>query len=314
VRNAIDQLGYAPNALARSLIKGRSYTLSVVAYGLEYFGPSRTLSGIEQQANELGYSILLNLLHQAEPGNIDQLFNSLLSRQVDGIIWAVPEIGANRAWVQSKGLDFPVPMIFVRGMTKPTTLPIVAIDNRAIGRLATEHLLAGGAQRVGIITGPLSWWEARERHQGWRDALTAHGFEAEDRLIVEGDWSAVSGEQGLHRLLAQSPDVDAIFASNDQMALGVLHAAHQLGQRVPDDLSIVGVDNIPESAHFWPPLTTVRQGLREAGAEAVREIVQMIQRSEGSWRSQDGTLANVVLQQPDLVVRESSRPLIASTA
>jgi LacI family transcriptional regulator len=309
VEGVIKQLGFVPNALVRSLIQGRSYTLGVVAFGLEYFGPSRTLTGIERQANELGYSILLSLLHRPEPDDIEQLFKSLLARQVDGIIWAVPEYEDNRAWVQEKSFDFPIPMIFVRGMTKPTSVPIVGIDNRAIGYLATEHLLAGGARQVGIITGPVTWWEARERQRGWREALLAQGLEAADPLIVEGDWSAPSGERGVHQLLAQNPDLDAIFASNDQMALGVLYTVHRLGRRVPDDLSVVGVDNIPESAHFWPPLTTVRQRLQEAGAQAVLELDQMIQATKRPSQNQANGIANVTLLEPELIIRESSRLL-----
>ncbi len=311
VEEVIKQLGFVPNALVRSLIQGRSHTLGVVAYGLEYFGPSRTLAGIEKQANELGYSIFLSLLHRPNPDDIEQLFRNLLARQVDGIIWAVPEYEDNRAWVEEKSLDFPVPMIFVRGMTKPTAVPIVGIDNQAIGYLATEHLLATGARRIGIVTGPLTWWEARERQRGWQEALTVHGLEVNDRLMVEGDWNAPSGERGLHQLLAQNTDLDAVFASNDQMALGILYAAHRLGRRVPEDLSVVGVDNIPESAHFWPPLTTVRQRLQEAGAQAVMELDQMIQMVKRPQQNQDQVVPNVTLLQPELIIRESSR-LLAS--
>jgi len=101
-------------------------------------------------------------------------------------------------------------------------LPSIGIDNAAIGCLATEHLLAGGARKVGIVTGPLSWWEAQQRLRGWRETLEDHGLEAPDSLIVEGDWTVTSGEQGLYRLLEGCLELDAVFASNDQMALGVL--------------------------------------------------------------------------------------------
>jgi LacI family transcriptional regulator len=305
VQQIIKQTGYAPNALARSLIRGRSHTLGVVAYGLDYFGPSRVLTGIEQQANELGYSIFLNLLHQPETNRVDHLLDSLLARQVEGIIWAVPEIGNNRTWAHEKTPDLPIPVMFVSGMAGPTSLPLVGIDNRAIGTLATEHLLAGGTRRVGIVTGPLNWWEAQQRQQGWREALEKQGMAAENRLVAVGDWSARSGEQGLYQLLAQCPDIDAVFASNDQMALGILFAAHRLGRRVPDDLSVLGVDNTPESAHFWPPLTTIRQRLREAGAQAVTEIDQMLQKAK---HDNNLDIPKVALLQPELVVRESSRP------
>jgi LacI family transcriptional regulator len=198
------------------------------------------LTGIEQQANELGYSISLNLLHQPETNDVDHLLSNLLARQVEGIIWAIPEIGNNRAWAHVKTPDLTTPVMFVSGMTGPTSLPLVGVDNRAIGHLATEHLLVGGSRHVGIVTGPLNWWEAQQRQQGWRETLEAHHLEVNGRLVATGDWSARSGEQGLYQLLAQCPELDAIFVSNDQMALGVLYAAHRLSRRVPDDLSIIG--------------------------------------------------------------------------
>ena len=312
VQQVIKETGYAPNVIARSLIRGHSHTLGVVAYGLEYFGPSRVLTGIEQQAGDMGFSIFLNLIHQPETNDVDHLLNSLFARQVDGIIWAIPEIGSNRTWSHTKSPDFPVPVLLVSGMAGQSSLPLIGIDNRALGRLATEHLLAGGARRVGIITGPLNWWEAQQRQQGWRETLEAHSLAIEDRLVAVGDWSAKSGEQGLYQLLAQHPDIDAVFASNDQMALGVLHAAHRLGRRVPEDLSVVGVDNIPESAHFWPSLTTVRQRLREAGALAVQEIDQLIKMARQSRRNRDTPAPDVTLLQPELIIRESSRSAAVS--
>ncbi len=304
IQHVIEQTGYTPNALARSLIRGRSHTLGVVAFGLDYFGPSRVLTGIERQANELGYSIFLNLLHRPETGDVDHLLNRLLARQVEGIIWAIPEIGGNRTWALEKTRDFPIPVTFVSGMSGSSPLPLAGVDNQAIGALATEHLLAGGVRNIGIITGPLSWWEAAERLRGWRETLARHQFEINDQLIVEGDWGAGSGERGLQQLMSRCPDIDAVFVSNDQMALGVLHAAHLQGRRVPQDLSIVGVDCIPESAHFWPPLTTVRQRLREAGAQAVQQLDQMIQDPLPSEQA-----PKITLLQPELIVRESSRPV-----
>lgn len=309
VQRVITDTGYAPNMLARSLTQGRTQILGVVVYGLEYFGPSRVLTGIEQQAAGMGYTISLNLMHEPETGDVDRLLNSLFARQVDGIIWAIPEVGGNRNWSRAESPDLlPVPVLLIGGMAEQTALPSIGIDNRDIGGLATEHLLSGGAERVGIITGPLSWWEARQRREGWRKTLEAHGLAASDALMVEGDWTANSGEQGLYRLLSQSPDIDAVFASNDQMALGVLHGAHRLGRRVPEDLSVVGVDNIAEASHFWPALTTVHQPLRDAGALAVQDIDQSIRRARQSRRTPDAPPPQTTLLRPELIVRESSRP------
>jgi LacI family transcriptional regulator len=310
VQRIIADTGYAPNMLARSLTQGRSHNLGVVAFGLEYFGPSRVLTGIEQQAAEMGYSISLNLLHDPATMDVGEVISGLLGRQVDGIIWTIPEIGGNRAWSHERSPNLQIPVTLVGGMADQTSLPSIGIDNRAIGRMATEHLIAGGARRVAIVTGLPGWWEAQERLAGWRETLDAHGIGERDRFVVEGDWGAQSGELALERLMEEFPDVDAIFASNDQMALGILHRAHRTGRRVPDDLSVVGVDDIPESSHFWPSLTTVHQPLRDAGAQAVEETDRAIRR-EGQGRTHAVHAPSVTLLQPRLVVRDSSRALSA---
>ncbi|MGD0863529.1 MAG: LacI family DNA-binding transcriptional regulator [Candidatus Limnocylindrales bacterium] len=309
VQEVIRKTGYAPNMLARSLTQGRSHTLGVVAYGLEYFGPSRVLTAIERKAAEMGYGITLNLFLEPETDAVDHVLHALRARQVDGIIWAIPDVGDNRAWSRTKGSELPVPIMLVGGMAGRPYLPSIVIDNAAIGCLATEHLLAGGARKVGIVTGPLSWWEAQQRLRGWRETLEDHGLEAPDSLIVEGDWTVTSGEQGLYRLLEGCLELDAVFASNDQMALGVLHAAHRLGRRVPDELSVVGVDNIAEASHFWPPLTTVHQPLGDAGAMAVEEIDRLIGKARQPRRSQQAA-PEMTLLKPELVVRESARPIV----
>jgi LacI family transcriptional regulator len=310
VQDVIRETGYAPNMLARGLTQGRSHVLGVVAYGLDYFGPSRVLTAIERQAAEIGYAIMLNLILEPESHDVADLLYSLSARQVDGIIWAIPEMGGNRGWLRTQVTELLVPVILVGGMAGQPYLPSIAIDNAAIGSLATEHLLAGGARHVGIITGPPSWWEAQERLAGWRQTLKSHGREVEDRLIVEGDWTVSSGERALYRLLEICPEIDAVFASNDQMALGVLHAAHSLGKRVPDELSVVGVDNIAEASHFWPPLTTVHQPLGDAGELAVREIDQLIGWSRQARRTSEG-IPEMTLLEPTLIVRGSSRSLPA---
>ena len=308
VQEVIAETGYAPNMFARGLIQGRSHVLGVVAFGLEYFGPSRVLTEIERQAAEMGYGISLNLILEPETDDVDNVLNALSARQVDGIIWAIPEVSNNRAWSRTQGSELPVPVMLVGGMAGKPYLPSIGIDNGAIGRLATEHILAGGARTVGIITGPLSWWEAQQRLGGWRQMLETNALEASDSLIVEGDWTVISGEQGLYRLLEQRPDIDAVFASNDQMALGVLYAAHRLSIRVPEDLSVVGVDNIAEGSHFWPPLTTVHQPLVDVGALAVKEIDRLIRRERQARRSQE-VAPEMTLLMPELIIRDSARPV-----
>jgi LacI family transcriptional regulator len=302
VQEIIDRLGYQASNIARSLVQGRSFTLGVLCWGLEYFGPSRALTGIEQEASELGYVLLLSLIRQ--PGNSDvrQLLRDMLARQVDGIVWAVPEIASNRDWIGEQHSGLPVPVVFLSMRPQPG-LSVAAIDNRAGGRMATKHLLELGHQNVGLITGPLGWWEARQRQSGWQDALQQAGVPIQDKLVAEGDWQAPSGERGLQRLLEQRPDVNAVFVSNDQMALGALQAARKLGVRVPEDLALVGFDDIPESVYFHPPLSTVRQDMVELGRCAVRELGRTI---EAAQHGEADVEPKTILLKPELIVRESS--------
>lgn len=276
VQEIIEQLDYQPSALARSLIRQRSYTLGVVTAGLRYTGPSRTLSGITLAAEEAGYSLLLKEIPSFETNETESIFQKLYSRHVDGIIWAVPEVGENRSWVDPDTLVSEVPMVYLT-MEPIDGLSIVSIDNYYGGKTATIHLLEQGYKNIGHITGPLNWWEARQRKAAWADALKEAGLEVEDRQWIEGTWSAASGNRSIPKLYKQFPEMDAIFVSNDQMALSVLQYACQQGIRVPEDLGVVGFDNIPESAYFWPPLTTVDQNLYQVGEAAVREVIRIIE-------------------------------------
>src|SRR6266536_2616750 len=162
VQDVIKRLGYQPNAIARSLSQRRSHTLGVVTSGLEYYGPSHILVGVEQGANKQGLSIFLNLLHQPESENIGPIVNGLISRQVEGIIWAAPEIGNNRSWFREAIPQLAIPVIFLS--TRPRDdLNVVEIDNRNGAYMATEHLLEKGYRKIGLVTVPLSWWAASER-------------------------------------------------------------------------------------------------------------------------------------------------------
>jgi DNA-binding LacI/PurR family transcriptional regulator len=226
----------------------------------------------------------------------------IVARQVDGIIWAVPEAGANRSWLDELLPTLPVPIDFLT-MHEVPGVTVVATDNYLGGRLATEHLVAQGRRRIGHIAGPMIWWEACQRAAGWRDALTAAGLPVEEGHMAQGEWSSASGERAFRQLAAQYPEMDAVFVANDQMALSVLLVASRLGRRVPADLAVVGFDAIPESAYFTPPLTTIQQDSRELGRTAVRQIVRLIVAGRGSSVPQQH---ETVWLKPQLVVRESS--------
>jgi LacI family transcriptional regulator len=301
VLEVIRELGYRPSNIARSLTQGRSCTLGIVSYGVQYFGPSHTLAGIEHQANEMGYRLHLSLVRRPSESGV-QILHDMLSYHVDGIIWAVSEIGDNRDWAEQEICRLDVPIVFL-DMRPCPNLSVVNVDNQEGGYVATKHLLEQGHESVGLITGPLDWWSAQQRKAGWQAALVEAGRPVEDSLVVEGTWSAASGERGLRRLLEQRPDVKALFACNDQMALGALKALRHMGRRVPEDLSVVGFDDVPEADFFCPPLTTIRQDLNELGRTSVRELGRIIDaKQEGNEQIEPRT----ILLQPELVVRESS--------
>ena len=306
VQKAVIDLGYAPNIIARSLSRGRSNTLGVVGFGLQYFGSTSVLTGIEHKTNELGYSLLLSLLDQFEPTRIDAILDNLLSRQVEGIIWAVPGQVQLLEWITAKTENLPVPLVYLNKEQYEDHV-VVSVDNQYGGRLATQHLIDQGFQRIGIITGPSDWWEAQEREKGWCQVLHEAGLENDlDSLKVVGDWSAASGDTGLQALYEKCPDLDAVFVSNDQMALGALQASRRLGLRVPQDLGMVGFDDIPEAAYFYPSLTTIQQNTKNLGALAVETINNLIQaRHENKPFAQKNFHVN-----PHLIVRKSSEKIV----
>jgi DNA-binding LacI/PurR family transcriptional regulator len=301
VKQIITSMGYSPNVFARNLSRGRSNTLGVIGYGLVYYGTSSVLTGIENKANELGFSLTLSLIDRVEPARVDHILYDLLSRRVEGIIWAVPADVTTFDWLAEKISKIQTPLVYInKGPNGPDH--VTALDNRLGGKLATEHLVQQGYQRIGIITGPGSWWEAQERLNGWREVVKTAAYPDVENLIVEGDWNPPSGDIGLHTLLDRDPQIDAVFLSNDQMALGALQAARRLGLRIPEDLGIVGFDDIPEAAYFYPPLTTVRQDTRKLGAMAVERMSALIQaQDEGETLEPD-----ISWLEPRLIVRKSS--------
>lgn len=302
VWHQIDELGYQPSALARSLIQQRSFTLGVVTAGLKYIGPSRTLNGIAQGAEAFGYSLLLKELPTFTAQNIRPLLHSLLSHHVDGIIWATAEVGDNRAWVDEVLPDFPIPILFLT-MHARSGIHSVSYDNYSGGRLAVQHLIDQGYRRIGHISGPLDWWEARQRLIGWEDTLRESSLPASREHWQEGNWSSASGESAIRNLIKSYPEMDAVFVANDQMALGVLQFACKQGINIPNDLGVIGFDGISESQYFWPPLSTVFQDQNRLGFSAVERIVEIITvfREYGEMIEPKATIL-----QPELIIRDSS--------
>jgi LacI family transcriptional regulator len=301
VLEAIDQLGYHPSNAARSLKSKSSCTLGAVGYGLEYFGPSCTLSGIEQEAGTLGYTILLHLIRELETNEVEGLLEEMRSRYVDGVIWAVPQIGDNHAWLDNGMGSLGLPIVFLSMEPRPDQ-HVVAVENQSGGMMATGHLVEQGCKHIGIVTGPLDWWEARERLTAWRKTLEAAGLPNDESYVAEGDWMPNSGERALKELLERHPEIDGVFASNDRMALGALRAARELGRDVPADMAVIGFDDISDAAFFQPPLSTIHQDMVEVGRRAVRKLREVIEAKRGETEIQPDT----TWLRPEIVIRRSS--------
>jgi len=302
VQEVIQELSYRPSTLARSLSQRRSYTLGAITFGLEYIGPSRTLNGIADKADELGYMLLMKELDNFNSDSLEEVMDSLLARQVDGILWVAPEIEKNHSWVDEHIGEFPVPILFI-AMQPRKGITSISTDNYQGAVVATQHLLDCGRKKIGHISGPLGWWEANERKRGWRDTLTEAGFDVLEQHYTEGNWSSASGEKAFRQLLDSFPDMDAVFVANDQMALSALREAHRRGIQVPEQLAVIGFDNIAESAYFYPSLTTISQDLQSLGEQAVQNVVEMIQAKQEN-RS---IVARARFIQPTLIIRESSQ-------
>ncbi len=297
VKAAMSALGYRPHRAARALRTGRTHTIGLVVSTLATVGNSRMLQAVADAAASRGYALtVVTLGATAHTGaDIDTAFESLREQGVDGAV-VLNEATA-----------------VVRDASAPSGLRLVVVDSPAddrfgvVGtahadgaRAATEHLLSLGHRTVHHIAGPADSFAAAERERGWHAALARAGARTPD--VVRGDWTAASG----HIAAATVPgNATAVFAANDQMALGALRAFAEVGRRVPDDVSVVGFDDIADAADYLPPLTTVRQDFDRLGERAVALLVGSI---EG-----DGPARGVESVPTTLVVRASTaRPTPAS--
>jgi DNA-binding LacI/PurR family transcriptional regulator len=293
VVEAIGQLGYRRNNAARLLASSRSRTVGVVTWGSSQFGPSQVVLGLEKAAQSTDYRLSMASIAETTPESVLAAFDQLMEMQPEAIIVVVPHETVLRI-AQDIALD--VPTVVLEGDLSRTPLT-AGVDNVQGGRLATRHLIDLGHTSVVHLAGPPGWSEAFARIDGWRAELHDAGLEAPP-LRWGGDWSAWSGYRaGI--ALARERDVTAVFAANDQMALGLCAALREQGRRVPEDVSIVGFDDLPEAEFFAPPLTTVRQDFWELGRRAMVLVERVLAGEEN---------ATVDLVQTQLVVRSSTAP------
>jgi len=304
VMTAIRELAFVPNAIARSLTSDRTHTLGIVTSDIadHFFG--QAVSGAEAEARRQGYFVIIGSVEEA-PGDDEQAYlQLLLQRRVEGIILARPMLGeaGSRRLAAAASL---IPLAAIGPHADIQGIDVVDIDNRQGAFDATGTLIEHGHRQIATITGPLDWASAEARLEGYREALRAANVPESRSLeaTTEG-WGLDEGQQGVSRLLDAGVEFTAIFAQSDLLAIGAITSLRAHGLHVPDDVSVVGYDDIPVAAFLDPPLTTVRQPMRDVGATAVRLVLDEIARERDAGRDGERQPRRVTLP-ASLVTRDS---------
>ncbi|WP_210480325.1 LacI family DNA-binding transcriptional regulator [Naasia sp. SYSU D00948] len=289
VLDAMGRLQYRPNRAARVLVTSRSRTIGILTSDRMHYGPSSSIVAIEAAARAAGYSVVTANLPSTEPQAIAAALDHLLDQAVEGLVVIAPQARVSTA-ISSLASRVPYVTLQSAGADESHS---VSVDQIAGARLATRHLLDLGHRRIRHVSGPPDWMEAEGRMRGFLAELADWGVPSGE--ISAGDWTADSGYRAGQALLAEG-GVTAVFAGNDQMALGVLHAVREAGLDCPGDVSVVGFDDMPEARHFAPALTTVRQDFGELGRRCVIRLLGELE----DGRTYSGSIA------PELVVRSST--------
>lgn len=263
---AMREVGYRPNSAARALRNGQFRNIGVIVFELSSFGNTRTFNAVSQAATAAGYAINLIPLLDADQGKVTGAFSRLQEQAVDGVIILIEAHQLDEAEIH---LPEGLPVVVVDSSAH-YDYPIVDTDQAQGARIATEHLLDLGHETVWHLGGPPTSFAATRRRRSWQETLIVRGCSVPPLLV--GDWSAASG-YAVGRQLAADPAVTAVFAANDEMALGLLRALHEEGRDIPGDVSVVGFDDQESAAQFWPPLTTVSQSFADVGRQAVQALI-----------------------------------------
>ncbi|WP_395064749.1 LacI family DNA-binding transcriptional regulator [Paraburkholderia silvatlantica] len=293
VEEAIARFNYRPNVLARSLASGRTETIGVLTQAVSSPFYAEWLRGIEEALSEPGFT---PIFVSSRWNVVDEKarLEEFIARRVDGIILLHAQLDEPTLTEYSR---YAPMLVLGRSVQNGTALAGLPIDNLQGARDATRHLIEQGHREIAFIAGPDSHEDAIERLDGYRIALEDAGIGFDADLVEQGDYLETGGLAAMERLLLRRPSLSAVFCANDQTAYGARLAMFRRGVRVPEDVSLVGFDDLPTSSYMTPPLTTVRQPTYEIGRLAAQGIVQMI-------RKQPIALSPIPLT---LVTRETTR-------
>jgi len=272
VLSVIAELNYQPNMLARQFRRNETNIILVVVPSIMNTVFSGIIEGIEYEAARHGYRVLLGNTNRKVENEYD-LVELLKQKQTDGMILLSERMDSNYI----KSLSEEYPLVLATAYIEGLRVPSVSIDNVSSSREAVEHLIRIGHKEIAHITGPLQFAISRSRYQGYKQALMQNNIEVRNMLVQEGDFTFESGYNQMLKLMAIEKTPTAIFAANDEMAMGAVKAAKELGLNVPRDIAVVGFDNISFSSIFDPALTTVAQPLFEMGQKSMKLLLQQIQ-------------------------------------
>ncbi len=294
VNRVMAELNYRPNQAARALVTSRSQTIGILAASSSMYGPASSIAAIEAAARLRGYWVSTANIDPTDPSSIPEGLAHLRAQAIEGLVVIAPQVRVFRA-LAAQALEIPYVTL---QSTDLDVAHMLSVDQVAGARLATKHLISLGHRGIYHLAGPQDWIEAEARMRGFLDELSSSDVPTTAPIL--GDWTAEFGYYAGRELL-RVRDFTAVFSSNDQMALGFIHAVRDEGLDVPRDISVVGFDDIPEAAHFWPPLTTVRQDFAELG----RRCVDLLLGPADSLQSPSpSTIA------PELIVRGSTAPAL----
>ncbi|NRG41594.1 substrate-binding domain-containing protein [Rathayibacter sp. VKM Ac-2804] len=270
VLDVMAQLDYRPNLAARALVTSRTRTIGVLSSQSLQFGPASSIQAIEVAARDAGYLVVTANVDGTDGDSIRAGIRHLLNQAVEGLVVIAPQI---RVFDILSGVALRIPNVTLQ-TTDAERDDALYVDQMAGARMATAHLIELGHTEIVHLSGPQDWIEAEARMRGYLVELGDRNLPLRPPIL--GDWSAERGHHvGLE--LSRLLDVTAVFAANDQMALGVMSAFHERGIRVPEDVSVIGFDDIPEAAYYWPPLTSVRQDFAELGRRCVAALLSLIE-------------------------------------
>lgn len=291
---AMEQLGYSPNSAARALRYGSFGTIGLIAHRLARTGESHTVEAVVEAARDAGYTVSLVDLHSPSPDDVTAAAARMSHQAIDGLI----VIRAEAAIPSTLALPPNLPVVVSDSRFVGGGFPAVAADQVGGTQMAVEHLLKLGHRTAHHLAGPTDSNPATQRAEAWQQTLAQWGRPVP--AVFQGDWSATSGYH-LGTQIADDDTVTAVFSANDEMAAGLMLALHERGRRIPEDISIVGFDDIPLASYLWPPLTTVAQDFATIGRQLISLLVEQIRTGPQHTDTQ-------VLVPTHLILRASTAP------